>query len=192
MLSVAVTAGCVGFGPATPYTAPDTGAVPPSGSIVDGVVARLRETAPEVEGSLWSETTTNTLEGDWLLQTPDCWGQATCSAPIGLNRILGRIEDNIADARSVVDILTLNPLPDTRFRDAVIRGLRRTLAAGNTPNNVVSEPCGSESMARTRWPRMLKPCAKTIALVVFVTPPLKLATATHIARWPGGRIFSAR
>jgi hypothetical protein len=105
----------------------------PVASIIDSVAERLAVTAPDGEGSTWNITDGNAVTGDWLLQTPNCWGQADCAHPIGIEKFESAIRDLVGSARTSVDLVTLNPLPTGRFRTALIDGLRRSIAAGNTP-----------------------------------------------------------
>lgn len=112
---------------------PDTDPVPVDFRPIDVVERRLRQVVPDHEGDLWSITEGNSLDGDWLLQTPDCWGQSTCGSPQGFERFLRTIEDDISGAETVVDIVTLNPFPSGEFRAAVVEGLRRGWDAGNRP-----------------------------------------------------------
>ena len=67
-----------------------------------------------------------------------------------------------------------------------------TSVSGRMPKSVVSDPCGSVSITSTLWPRMLRPWASTIEVVVLPTPPLKLPTATVAARRAVGRIDDVR
>lgn len=128
-----VAAGCVFPGVVYPRTAPDDGSVPPNGSLIDAVVARLRVVAPAEEGRSWNLTTGNRLAPDWVLQTPDCWGSVDCAQATGIARMVDTIEHDVASATDLVDILTLNPLPTGAFRAALVRGLQRSIAGGSRP-----------------------------------------------------------
>lgn len=97
---------------------------------LDAVANTLRDRSPGTEGRAWWLSTENELPSDWLLQTPDCWGQSECSVPPpGGNRVLGRMREMIASARKFVDIAELyeqggNPgSPDHYFFNAIADGL---------------------------------------------------------------------
>ncbi|MFE6844027.1 phospholipase D-like domain-containing protein [Streptomyces sp. NPDC057686] len=118
-------AAVAGAGPATP--APH----------LDAVEQTLRQVSPGLEGRVWERTAGNTLDAstpggaDWLLQTPGCWGDDTCTARPGTERLLSKMTENISEATQTVDISTLAPLPDGAFQDAVVAGLKSAAARGN-------------------------------------------------------------
>ncbi|MGN5376851.1 phospholipase D-like domain-containing protein [Streptomyces lasalocidi] len=97
----------------------------------------LRTASPGLEGSVWERTAGNRLDSstaepsDWLLQTPGCWGDATCADRPGTQRLLAKMTENISKARHTVDISSLAPFPDGAFQDAIVDGLRASAAAGN-------------------------------------------------------------
>ncbi|MFJ6798004.1 phospholipase [Streptomyces sp. NPDC091268] len=119
--------------PAVPAAAADAPATPH----LDAVERALREVSPGLEGQVWERTAGNTLDSstpggdDWLLQTPGCWGDDTCAARPGSERLLAKITENIAQATSTVDISTLAPFPNGAFQDAVVAGLKASTARGN-------------------------------------------------------------
>ncbi|MFJ7902631.1 phospholipase D-like domain-containing protein [Streptomyces sp. NPDC096198] len=104
---------------------------------LDAVEQTLRQVSPGLEGKVWERTGGNTLDatpGDpsgWLLQTPGCWGDASCSERPGTRQLLDRMTENVAKARSTVDISTLAPFPNGEFEDAIVAGLKRSAEAGN-------------------------------------------------------------
>ncbi|WP_240134544.1 phospholipase D-like domain-containing protein [Streptomyces sp. MUM 178J] len=106
---------------------------------LDAVERTLREVSPGLEGRIWERSGGNALdapEGDpagWLLQTPGCWGDATCSDRSGAQKRLDKITQDISRAERTVDISTLAPLPDGAFNDAVVDGLKASAAAGHRP-----------------------------------------------------------
>lgn len=110
------------------------GAVAPH---LDAVEQTLRQVSPGLEGSVWERTDGNSLAapasdpGGWLLQTPGCWGDATCADRAGTRQLLARMTENISKATRTVDISTLAPFPDGAFQDAIAAGLRASAAAGN-------------------------------------------------------------
>ncbi|GAA3068640.1 hypothetical protein GCM10020254_10460 [Streptomyces goshikiensis] len=86
---------------------------------------------------MWERTAGNALDastpggGDWLLQTPGCWGDATCATRPGSERLLSKMTENISHATRTVDISTLAPFPNGAFQDAVVAGLKNSAAGGN-------------------------------------------------------------
>ncbi|MEV6954798.1 phospholipase D-like domain-containing protein [Streptomyces sp. NPDC051183] len=119
--------------PALPAAAAETPATPH----LDAVEQTLRQVSPGLEGQVWERTAGNTLDastpggGDWLLQTPGCWGDDTCATRPGTQRLLSKITENISAATSTVDISTLAPFPNGAFQDAVVAGLKNSAARGN-------------------------------------------------------------
>ncbi|MFD7026952.1 phospholipase [Streptomyces sp. NPDC059917] len=104
---------------------------------LDSVERTLRQVSPGLEGRVWERTAGNSLDastpggGDWLLQTPGCWGDATCTERPGTRRLLDKMTENISRAQHTVDISTLAPFPNGAFQDAVVAGLKASAAAGN-------------------------------------------------------------
>ncbi|MGX7760635.1 phospholipase D-like domain-containing protein [Streptomyces angustmyceticus] len=133
-VSVALTTVCAALPSSTAYAA-DT---PPTPHL-DAIERSLRDTSPGLEGSVWQRTDGNRLDapdGDpagWLLQTPGCWGDAGCKDRAGTRRLLDKMTRNIADARHTVDISSLAPFPNGGFEDAVVAGLKASVAAGHSP-----------------------------------------------------------
>ncbi len=105
---------------------------------LDAVVAQLQETNPTSEGIAWFRSSGNLLgqpgepDDSWLLQTPECWGQSTCSTD-SFKRMERALELVASSARSILDITTLYPYPDGDFRQALVDGLGRTFAEGHRP-----------------------------------------------------------
>ncbi|GAA2435641.1 phospholipase D-like domain-containing protein [Streptomyces mauvecolor] len=132
-LGIAVPAMAAALLPAAPATA-DTG---PAAPHLDTVEQALRQVSPGLEGRVWERTGGNTLDasaaggGDWLLQTPGCWGDATCADRPGTRRLLAKMTENISRATGTVDISTLAPFPNGAFQDAVVAGLKASAAAGH-------------------------------------------------------------
>ncbi|CAM5231814.1 hypothetical protein SXANM310S_04434 [Streptomyces xanthochromogenes] len=106
---------------------------------LDAVEQTLRQVSPGLEGSVWERSVGNTLDasvpggGDWLLQTPGCWGDATCADRPGTRRLLAKMTENISRATGSVDISTLAPFPNGAFQDAVVSGLKASVASGHQP-----------------------------------------------------------
>jgi phosphatidylserine/phosphatidylglycerophosphate/cardiolipin synthase-like enzyme len=104
---------------------------------LDAVEQALREVSPGLEGSVWERTTGNRLDAstpggsDWLLQTPGCWGDASCTQRPGARRLLDKTRQNIAQAQQSVDISTLAPFPNGEFQDAIVAGLKDSVQSGH-------------------------------------------------------------
>jgi phosphatidylserine/phosphatidylglycerophosphate/cardiolipin synthase-like enzyme len=107
---------------------------------LDKIEKAVKKASPGLEHQVWERSEHNKLDdsaGDWLLQTPECWGINPCpeSDRVGTKRLLDKITANIGAATSSVDITTLGcpylPLspcdsyPDGVFRDAIVNGLRQ-------------------------------------------------------------------
>ncbi|MFG2712985.1 phospholipase D-like domain-containing protein [Streptomyces goshikiensis] len=124
------TAALIALVPATPALADST-------PHLDAVEQSLRQVSPGLEGRVWERTAGNALDastpggGDWLLQTPGCWGDATCATRPGSERLLAKMTENISHATHTVDISTLAPFPNGAFQDAVVAGLKTSAAGGN-------------------------------------------------------------
>ncbi|MEU4117073.1 phospholipase [Kitasatospora sp. NPDC028055] len=107
---------------------------------LDAVERTLRQVSPGLEGTVWQRTAGNRLDapagnpGGWLLQTPGCWGDASCTERTGTKQLLDRMRETIGRATRTVDISTLAPFPDGAFQDAIADGLKASVAAGNTPH----------------------------------------------------------
>ncbi|MFE9472200.1 phospholipase D-like domain-containing protein [Streptomyces griseofuscus] len=118
--------------PASPATAAD--AATPH---LDAVERTLREVSPGLEGDVWERTAGNRLDAGaddpagWLLQTPGCWGDADCRDRVGTRRLLAKMTENIARATRTVDISSLAPFPDGAFQDAIVAGLKSSVASGH-------------------------------------------------------------
>jgi hypothetical protein len=103
---------------------------------IDAVAGALRDRNPDTEGKVWGISQGNTLPAGWLLQTPNCWGKANCGKgplPPSAKAITDRITQMISGAQKSVDFSGLWPPPDGPFRDAIVAGLKKAVAAGYTP-----------------------------------------------------------
>ncbi|MGW6822436.1 phospholipase D-like domain-containing protein [Streptomyces sp. NPDC055005] len=104
---------------------------------LDGIEQELRRVSPGLEGRVWERTDGNALDAstpggsDWLLQTPGCWGDAGCARRPGTERLLAKMTENVAQAKQTVDISTLAPFPNGAFQDALVSGLKASVARGN-------------------------------------------------------------
>lgn len=96
---------------------------------IDFVQSRLMTAFPASQQALWPVSYNNRIEGygdrsdNWLLQTPDCWGDAQCANSGALQRYTNTIRADIASARHWVDITTLVTYPDGVFQQAIVDGL---------------------------------------------------------------------
>ncbi|MFF4099583.1 phospholipase D-like domain-containing protein [Streptomyces sp. NPDC001903] len=104
---------------------------------LDAVEQTLRQVSPGLEGQVWERTGGNLLDAstpggaDWLLQTPGCWGDDTCTARPGTEQLLAKMTRNISQATRTIDISTLAPFPNGAFQDAIVSGLKSSAARGN-------------------------------------------------------------
>ncbi|MYT20865.1 phospholipase, partial [Streptomyces sp. SID7760] len=122
--------------PASAAPAAGSGPAAPAPHL-DAVEQTLRQVSPGLEGQVWERTGGNVLDastpggGDWLLQTPGCWGDDTCAARPGTERLLAKMTENVSRATRTVDISTLAPFPNGAFQDAIVAGLKSSAARGN-------------------------------------------------------------
>ncbi|MFJ8041650.1 phospholipase [Kitasatospora sp. NPDC096147] len=131
------TAALLAVAPAAPAMAAPP--APGGTAHLDAVERVLREVAPGLEGTVWQRTEGNRLAGTaadpagWLLQTPGCWGDAGCADRPGTRALLARMTADVAAATRTVDLSTLAPFPEGGFKDALVAGLRASVAAGHRP-----------------------------------------------------------
>jgi phosphatidylserine/phosphatidylglycerophosphate/cardiolipin synthase-like enzyme len=102
--------------------------------ILDAIQAELEDVSPGLEEVVWERTPGNELDDPWILQVPDCWGQSVVKVNTGIDRLLKKVQDNIAGATRCVDItgwgipsMPLAParaFPDGRFAQAIGAGLK--------------------------------------------------------------------
>ncbi|GAA0691041.1 hypothetical protein GCM10010193_51800 [Kitasatospora atroaurantiaca] len=137
-LAITAVLAAVPAAPALAAPAPGTPATAGRGTPhLDAIEQTLRQVSPGLEGSVWQRTDGNSLDapagapGDWLLQTPGCWGDATCTDRAGARRLLDRMAENVSRATRTVDISTLAPFPNGEFEDALVKGLKASAAAGS-------------------------------------------------------------
>ncbi|MGW0885583.1 phospholipase D-like domain-containing protein [Streptomyces sp. NPDC002671] len=123
--------------PAPAATAADPGSAGSATPHLDAVEQVLRQVSPGLEGQIWERTAGNRLDStapdgaDWLLQTPGCWGDASCADRPGTRQLLAKMTENIAQATRTVDISSLAPFPNGGFQDAIVAGLKASAAKGN-------------------------------------------------------------
>ncbi|MFF2079648.1 phospholipase [Kitasatospora sp. NPDC058162] len=142
VLAVAAAVGVLPVAPAFAESTPVLAATAPTDATphLDAVERTLRQVSPGLEGTVWQRTAGNRLDapagdpGGWLLQTPGCWGDASCTERAGTKRLLDKMRENIGRATRTVDISTLAPFPDGAFQDAIADGLKASVAAGNRPH----------------------------------------------------------
>lgn len=100
---------------------------------IDAVENALRDLTPGSEGKVWQRTSGNDIAGygpyksNWLLQTPDCWGDAQCQQASGVQTLADTIYRDIAAATQWVDITTLVTYPDGIFQKAIVDGISEAL-----------------------------------------------------------------
>ncbi|MFD4658224.1 phospholipase D-like domain-containing protein [Kitasatospora sp. NPDC058444] len=127
--------------PAAPSQAATASAQGAGTSHLDAVEQVLRQVSPGLEGTVWQRTEGNALAGadrvggpaDWLFQTPACWGDATCADRPGTRALLAKMTADVSAATRTVDVSTLAPFPDGGFEDALVAGLKASVAAGHRP-----------------------------------------------------------
>lgn len=108
---------------------------------LNAVKNRLMQKFPGSEGSLWQLTNNNSIQGygdnsdAWLLQTPNCWGDAQCADTGALQHYANTIEQDLAQAQHWIDITTLVTYPDGVFQTAIVNGVKAAYA--QSPNVVV-------------------------------------------------------
>ncbi|GHF91152.1 hypothetical protein GCM10018790_80350 [Kitasatospora xanthocidica] len=128
------------FADQAPAPAPAPAAQSEATPHLDAVERTLRQVSPGLEGTVWQRTAGNRLDapaddpGGWLLQTPGCWGDPSCTERTGTRRLLDKMRENISRATRTVDISTLAPFPEGAFQDAIVDGLKASVAAGNSPH----------------------------------------------------------
>ena len=152
----------------------DIGAVEDVSPYLDQIEAAVKNVSPGLEHQVWERTRGNKLDdstGDWLLQTPQCWGTNPC--PLfqrpGTVRLLDKITSNIAAATYSVDITTLgcpnipfglagcDPMPDWAFETAIALGLRQAAATHRIRVRILSGAALFEAASGVeRWLSGLK------------------------------------
>ncbi len=101
---------------------------------LDYVEFKLSQLAPQSQNSVWQRSQGNEIVGygqksdSWLLQTPNCWGDAGCSDTGALAHFANTIEQDIANAQYWVDITTLVTYPDGVFQRAIVSGIKAAYA----------------------------------------------------------------
>ena len=112
------------------FCLPANFAVASSAPHIDYVEAVLNELTPLSKNSVWQRSQGNKIVGygqqpdAWLLQTPNCWGDAGCSDTGALTHFANSIEQDIANAQYWVDITTLVTYPDGIFQRAIVAGIK--------------------------------------------------------------------
>ncbi|MGF1430586.1 phospholipase D-like domain-containing protein [Kitasatospora sp. LaBMicrA B282] len=140
--ALTLAAATLALAPALPAAADAPGApAAPAGPSatphLDAVQQVLRQVSPGLEGTVWQRTDGNALDapagdpGGWLLQTPGCWGDPSCTDRPGSQALLAKMTTNIAGATRTVDISSLAPLPNGAFEDAIVAGLKQSVANGH-------------------------------------------------------------
>jgi phosphatidylserine/phosphatidylglycerophosphate/cardiolipin synthase-like enzyme len=96
---------------------------------LDAVEDALRDLTPGSEGKVWERTQGNEIAGygNWLLQSPNCWGDPSCSNPQGVKKLADTIYQDISQAQDWIDITTLVTFPDGIFQDAIVRGIKKAM-----------------------------------------------------------------
>lgn len=147
-----------------PHTVEGASATP----FLNIVQERLRQLAPNAEGKLWKLTKGNTLKADWLLQTPNCWGDddpnthcARNNTP-GTHVLAAQMRDDISSATEWVDVTTLADgmaIATGIFHEAIVAGIRQArVKHPNVTFRIVggTPPTKSNGMSAAYMARLLK------------------------------------
>lgn len=86
---------------------------------------------PKMKGTAFQLVHGNSLEADFILQTPNVWGKPSDEVQInaGIN-VAEQITTLIASAECFIDITTLHPFPDGTFFHAIQQGLKQVSQNG--------------------------------------------------------------
>jgi hypothetical protein len=144
MITAVVAAFSVTSAPVVQAAISDPAHAPQSSTpYLDKIENAVKQVSPGLNHEVWERTHGNLLDnsgGDWLLQTPQCWGRDPCPLAdrTGTKRLLDKITANIGAATKTVDITSLGcpeklivqlpspcrTYPDGVFRDAIVAGLK--------------------------------------------------------------------
>jgi len=135
---------------------------------LDAVQTSLKQVAPRGEGKVWKLTRGNTLKPGWLLQTPNCWGDADVNKNCarhntpGAHALADQMRNDIASAKQWVDITTLADDMEVAtgiFHEAIVQGIKQALA--RHPNVTVrilggTPPSKSDGVAKVYMNKLMK------------------------------------
>jgi phosphatidylserine/phosphatidylglycerophosphate/cardiolipin synthase-like enzyme len=95
------------------------------------IVRELAKTDPQrrYRGITYNYTSGNALSRDWLVQTPNAWGQTAREIKPD-DTLPERLRQLIGSARLSVDIAMLKPAPDGAFLDALKAGIANLALSG--------------------------------------------------------------
>lgn len=95
------------------------------------ITRELTKTDPQrrYRGITYNYTSGNALARDWIVQTPNLWGQPARITKVD-SPLPDRLKDLIASARHSVDIAALQPAPDGAFLDAMREGITTLAQSG--------------------------------------------------------------
>ncbi|HKH44514.1 MAG TPA: hypothetical protein VKM72_07615 [Thermoanaerobaculia bacterium] len=99
---------------------------------LDALYAAMKQDAGgRWEGVTYALSNDNSLDPDWILQTPKVWGLPAADVKNGAGLFVAdRVTRLVASAQSFVDITTLTPFPTGRFESAIVAGLRQLAQSG--------------------------------------------------------------
>jgi phosphatidylserine/phosphatidylglycerophosphate/cardiolipin synthase-like enzyme len=109
-----------------------------SSNVLEQLRGELAKSDPSgtYAGITYDLTRGNTLPRDWIVQTPNLWGQRSAALPAGHSDGLARtVGELIASAQGRVDVALLQPAPDGLFLES-IRAALQTLARRRRPVTV--------------------------------------------------------
>lgn len=99
-------------------------------SVVESLYNSLKSES-QLDGAGYALSKDNEFPKEWVLQTPNIWGESAKTAIVGAGKfILECIEDRISNAEELVDISTLTPYPDGAFLTAIQNGLKKIQDSG--------------------------------------------------------------
>lgn len=95
------------------------------------IVRELAKTDPDrrYRGITYNYTSGNALARDWIVQTPNAWGQEAKAVKPDTT-LPERLRELIGSARIAVDIAMLKPAPDGAFLDAIKAGIANLALSG--------------------------------------------------------------
>ena len=105
--------------------------IDPNADILDVLYKSMQHYNASLDGVAYSLSDDATVEGSWLVQTPNVWGKAPADVPIGAGKFVANdVQSLIAGAQEWVDIMSLMPYPTGLFETAVKNGLSDLARSG--------------------------------------------------------------
>lgn len=100
--------------------------------MLDALNAAMKKDADgKWEGITYALSNDNAIYPDWIVQTPNVWGQPAADVKPGAGAfVANRVTQLVAGAQKFVDITTLSPFPTGGFETAIIDGLKQLAQSG--------------------------------------------------------------